>query len=363
MISIAPEARASIAAHFSLDAAGCHGRLISLFQSLGADYVFDTSFARLIQMCESRAEVLSEGRPKPLLSSDCPGWICYAEKTHAAALPFISTVKSPQQISGVLVKQLLARRRGLEPRQVYHVAVMMCFDKKLEATRADFAPDGVRHVDTVITSAEVLDILERKGISFVSLPVAPYVEQPFFDSPSGHVFRAHSSGSGSQAEDMLVHVARHRFGKESFKRSEIEWKVGRNPDLREAALSIDGREVFRVCVANGFRNIQNIVRRVKGKGCEYDFVEVMACPSGCLNGGGQIRASHDRDAAREKLAQVQATFSGAEGFVEEPEESVTVRFLYDQVVGGQPGSEAARALFHTQYHAVPPMDNGLLIKW
>lgn len=296
---------------------------------------------------------------KTLISSDCPGWICYAEKTHPEVLPWISHVKSPQQICGILVKRLLSARMHVPASSIYHVTVMMCFDKKLEATRSDFISDGVRDVDTVLTSMELLDLMARQKIDFAALPQGAFVTQPFFNQTQPLPVDA---SNGTQAANMLRHVARARYG---IQDPDIVWSVGRNPDIREASLVVDGQTRFKVCVANGFRNLQNIVRRLKSpKGMDADYVEIMACPSGCLNGGGQIRAAPGAP-SKELLARVTSLYKQQQQQSPAQEgRDALLRWVYDEVVGGPPGSEKARAWFHTQYHAVPPMnDNALFIKW
>ncbi|KAK8397886.1 hypothetical protein O3P69_004587 [Scylla paramamosain] len=162
IVSLSPQAILSIAAKYSLGADECAQKLASYFKRLGAHYIFDTNFARSLSLLEAEREFLKrykekDSRPKtlPMLASACPGWVCYAEKTHGSfILPYISTVRSPQQVMGSLVKDLWATQKGLTPDKIYHVTVMPCFDKKLEAAREDFYNEAfsAREVDCVITS-------------------------------------------------------------------------------------------------------------------------------------------------------------------------------------------------------------------
>jgi iron only hydrogenase large subunit-like protein len=151
---------------------------VSLFKTLGVEYVFDTSFSREFSLLESAAEFVARYKnsislPLPMLASACPGWICYAEKTHGDfVLPYISTTKSPQQIMGSIVKNYFSSTIGQKADNIYHCAIMPCYDKKLEASRDDFYNDimKTRDVDCVLTSVEILDILAQKNIDFKALP-------------------------------------------------------------------------------------------------------------------------------------------------------------------------------------------------
>ena len=359
VVSISPESRASFAAHFGLSLAAAHGKLATLFRLLGADRVLDMQLAHRVAVLEARLEFEEhlracerEGRARPLLASSCPGWICFAEKSHPEALPYVSRVRSPQQIMGQIVKKRLAAEAGWEPARVYHACLMMCYDKKLEATRDDFCENGVRHVDTVLASSELLTLLDERRLRFEQLEESA--------DPGGE--RADlcgdSEGSGAQAADLFRHAAWVRHG---VRVEQVPFRAGRNPDVREATLEVDGRVVLKVGVANGFRNIQNLIRKLKTS--DLHFVEVMACPGGCLNGGGQIRAEQaaDREAAKAKLRAVASVFATAAPDREDFREALLP--FYRAFVGGEPGSEAAKALFHTQYHAVPPMESSLAVNW
>ena len=155
-----------------------HQRLTTLFKSLGAHVVLDSSFSRDLSLLESLREFTDRYRAAqtlPILSSACPGWICYAEKTQAKMIPYISRVRSPQQIMGTLVKDFWANQTKVLPSDLYHVAIMPCFDKKLEASRDDFYSEEhqTRDVDTVLTSAEVIDIIKDRNVKFLELPIGP----------------------------------------------------------------------------------------------------------------------------------------------------------------------------------------------
>lgn len=246
---------------------------------------------------------------------------------------------------GQFVKKCFAKRLGLAPESVYHVCVMMCYDKKLEATRQDFTENGVRLVDTVLATSELLTLIKDRGIDFAGLEESG-------DPSETSDLRGNPEGSGAQAADLFRFIAKKRFG---LTVDRVPFKEGRNSDVREAVLEVDGKVVLKVAVANGFRNIQNVVRKLKTS--DVQFVEIMACPGGCLNGGGQIRAENpaDRDAAKRKLHETVSVFATVSPDSEDFE--AALKPFYDEFVGDVPGSEKAKALFHTKYHAVPPMES------
>jgi len=293
IFTLSPQSRASIAAKYNMDLETCTRKLCGLFKKhLSADLVFDSTFSRDFSLRESQKEFVerytSGSRNNfPILSSSCPGFICYAEKTHGTfVLPFISNVKSPQQVMGTLVKDYLCKKLDKTPDSIYHVAVMPCFDKKLEASRNDFYNEfhKTRDVDCVLSTIEIEQILEEKHLRLEEIEDAALDN---FDSEAPAVLYTHSGGgSGGFLEHVLYYSAKKLF---DFDLKEIQYETLRNQDFKEVNLKIGDEVKLRFAVAYGFRNIQNIVQKIKKGNCSYDFVEIMACPSGCLNGGGQLR--------------------------------------------------------------------------
>eukprot|EP00794_Sanderia_malayensis_P015037 gene15037-16590_t len=366
VVSIAPQVRASIAAKFDLNAQQTAEKLTSFFKTLGVHHVFDTTFSRDFSLIESQREFVQRFKESqtgqktvPMLASACPGWICYAEKTHGSfILPYISTVKSPQQIMGSLLKSYLSKSVGKSPDQIYHVSVMPCYDKKLEASRQDFYDDlfRTRDVDCVLTSMEVEKMFEEKGVVFDQIPNMP-VDMPFSSVDDCGVLMSHwGGGSGGYAENIFKFAAKELFGVEN---AHVEYKTLRNRDLKELKLVIDGQVVLNFALAYGFRNIQNLVQKLKRGKSQYHFVEIMACPSGCLNGGGQLRASSTEE-AKELLVKVKDIYESVS--CRGTYENRSVIDLYDQWLGGV-DSEQARKMLHTQYHEIEKQSSSLAIKW
>jgi iron only hydrogenase large subunit-like protein len=357
--SVSPQTRASIAATYGVSecvAGYMIEQLLSGPQGLraggkhgnGFEWVLDTNVAReaclvlgveevMASIPDGNARLMSNSSgtnvsppTKPILTSSCPGWICYAEKTHPHILPHLSRLKSPQALMGTLLKTTLSRKLGISPDRIWHVAVMPCFDKKLEASREELTDvywgqqsgqkRGVRDVDCVITSKEILMLAATRGINFAALPHEPLsaTHLESFPDPKLRQFlfpqgRRHKSNgkpvagtSGGNLYYILEHFSSQHLG------SSIQVARGRNSDVVEYTVtSSSGEPILRAAKYYGFRNIQNLVRRLKpakssrmpgGRpmgsarklggtqtGTEYAYVEVMACPGGCTNGGGQIK--------------------------------------------------------------------------
>ncbi|KAL9055323.1 MAG: hypothetical protein Q9162_003630 [Coniocarpon cinnabarinum] len=362
--SVSPQARASLAATYGISSreAGCLiEQLLCGAQGLraggthgsGFNWCIDTNRLRDLALWGTAKEALDAAQndmersdhdrhpqPKrPILASSCPGWICYAEKTHPHVLPHLSRLKSPQGLTGTLVKSVLARRYGIHPSQVWHVAVMPCFDKKLEASREELTNtywegdcrgnmngtrvdgqtkhEGVRDVDCVITARELLMLAQARNIRFPGLPLK-HVRTEAFPDPlldsflfprlrrSSQAQERDAGPSGGYSYQILGHLQLRHPG------SHIKSQRGRNPDVIEYTLvAADGTIVARTARYYGFQNIQNLVQKLqppkpskllggatrqpRGKGggtgglSQYLYVEVMACPGGCTNGGGQVK--------------------------------------------------------------------------
>ncbi|OAX42262.1 iron hydrogenase [Rhizopogon vinicolor AM-OR11-026] len=321
VLSIAPQSLASLAASISSSS----GSPVSLLQILrrvrafstrilGFEHVYDTTFARHLALLEHTQEFLErkKGEGKlPMLASACPGWICYAEKAHSEMLPFIARTKSPQQVMGTVVKSWFGSRWGAQPDQIYHVSVMPCYDKKLEASRQDFYNDiySTRDVDCVITTGELELIMREKGWD-LSKPVENE-STPDFDAEIPELLSHPGTSSGSYLQSLINSITASHPSP-----VDLAVKFIRTSDYEEFTLRAQdtGEVLFKGAKCYGFRNLQNVVRKVgreagvqvgrgaagrmvgmraKKRGGEdekgYDYVEVMACPGGCVNGGGQLK--------------------------------------------------------------------------
>ncbi|KAH7913152.1 iron hydrogenase [Hygrophoropsis aurantiaca] len=325
VLSIAPQSVASLVASVSCSSSSQVTpkqilRRVQAFctQVLGFEHVYDTTFARHIALLEHAQEFFERkrgGGRLPMLASACPGWICYAEKAHSEMLPFIARTKSPQQVMGSLVKSWLGNAWARSPDQIYHVSVMPCYDKKLEASRQDFYNEiySTRDVDCVITTGELELMMREKGWD-LSVPVNGEDILDHGSSPLPELLCHPGSSSGSYLHSIIAAISQA-----SAEPVELTVKAIRSSDYEEYTLRkrTTGELLFKGAKCYGFRNLQNVVRKVgreagvqvgrgaagrmvgirarvkKGAGDDgdkgYDYVEVMACPGGCVNGGGQLK--------------------------------------------------------------------------
>ncbi|XP_058953510.2 probable cytosolic Fe-S cluster assembly factor v1g210509 [Pocillopora verrucosa] len=366
VVSVSPQSRASVAAKFRLNITETAKKLTAFLKNLGVHHVFDTTFSRDFSLTESQQEFVQrlkaqqsgEKESVPMLASACPGWVCYAEKTHGSyILPFVSTTKSPQQIMGSLIKDHYGKSMGKKPDDIYHVTIMPCFDKKLEASREDFYNDiyRTRDVDCVISTIELEKMFEEKNVNFAELENAEL--DSLFSSIDQEELVGHSGGgSGGFLEHIFIYAAKELYGQTV---ENITYKTLRNRDFKEVTLQVDGKEVLKFAAAYGFRNIQNLVQKIKRGKSPYHFVEVMACPAGCLNGGGQIRPG-DGETSKELISRLEELYNSLRS--RKPSENPAVEDLYREWLGGQ-SSQKVKEMLHTNYHEVEKLNTALNIKW
>ncbi|CAO3646738.1 unnamed protein product [Mucor fragilis] len=431
VISISPQSRASLAAKYQLTPLQVHHRLVYFFKHfLGAHHVFDTAFTQDLSLVESAREFVDrfkrymqnggealeaamqqadkekqaqaeEGKPKvrarrarankssesaapvnkdlPMLASSCPGWVCYAEKTHGEVLPYITAAKSPQQMMGSLVKDYFAKKSGLTPDQIYHVSIMPCYDKKLEASRPDFFLEqyNTREVDCVLTTSEIDKMLIEQNLDFRQMTESP-IDDMFNKvgiDPATQietVYGVSGSSSGGGLEYIFATAARELFNMHNVPNDPLNIasanvivKTGKNADVKEYSLvAEDGRILLRFATAYGFRNIQNVVRKIKSGNANYHYIEVMACPGGCANGGGQLPAAVETQQvvnAKDWVGHVENIYRSSQGV--KPEDNEIIKALYNEWIVDA-SSERAHQLLRTQYHAVTQnLGNPLATKW
>lgn len=336
---------------------------------------------QLVDLC-AMAGVPLPGAPAavaalPVLASACPGWVCYAEKTHPAALRHVSRVKSPQALAGEIIKSpATASAAAVDCSRVYHATLMPCFDKKLEASRRDMysekgGEEGVKLVDCVITPEEVGALLQERGfgsLADVPLPPAAAAAASPGGSPwnvlawgggvtGGAVTETDAAGSGGYAAAVLRHAVWELLGMRLEGR--LPWVEGRNADLQSVAVTVDGTRIVSVATAYGFRNIQTAVTRMKTGKCTWDYVEAMACGGGCPNGGGQLRV---------RPSTVE------DGSVEKPtpaQQRARVADVSTLMASRAPLAGAAAAAAHaavagretTAYHAMPTAGTSGAVAW
>lgn len=374
VISLQLQPIVSLAEKFDLSVDEMAKKLSAFFRSQGADFVFDLKAAEDISVLEQQKEFVQRFREcvddktirnkrLPILTSACPGWVCYAEKSHGNwILPFISRVKSAQQIMGSFVKEKLSAKMNVAPETICHVTLMPCFDKKLEASRPDFTNQttGDRDVDLVVTAVEIEQMLTEQNVDLASISEFPLDNISLDenrDNSDPKLYRNIGSGSGGYSESVFIHAAKEIFGENI---SEVQYTTVKNSDFLETKLERNGETLLHFAIANGFRNIQNTVQKMKRKRCQYDFVEIMACPSGCLNGGAQVKTDPKEISSKDSVAKLEKTFQTLECKL--PEDNSEVKVMYSDWLAGK-DSDKAEHLLYTDYHEVQKDTNSLVIKW
>lgn len=376
VVSLSPQSRTSLAVHFNISPLQAFRKLTTFFKLLGVKAIFDTSCSRDITLIESCNEFVERYKQSqsaggkesnsriPMISSACPGWICYAEKTLGSyILPFISSVKSPQQIIGAVIKNFVYQKLDIRPEEIYHVTVMPCYDKKLEASRDDFKfnvdGDGeeIKEVDSVLTTREILELIQSKAIDFKALEESSLDKLLTNIDDEEHLYGVPGS-SGGYAETVFRFAAKILFGREVD--NPLKFIIIKNSDFQEVSLEVEGKTVLKFALCYGFRNLQNVVRKIKMGKCDYHFLEIMACPSGCLNGGGQIKPNPGQSG--KELIQMLEKAHMENVLVANPSENPIIKRLYEEWLG-YPGSEKAKRYLHTEYHPIVKSITSQLQNW
>lgn len=282
---VAPAVRATIGEEFGLKiGTNCTGKLATALHRLGFDKVYDLNFAADLTIMEEANEFLERlknGVKGPLLTSCSPGWINYIELNYPELLSHVSTCKSPQQMMGAVIKSYYAKKNNLDPKDIFTVSFIPCTAKKGEILRPEMEVDGIRDVDCALTTRELVDLIKRSGIFFDRLPDEEFNKDLIGENSGAGVIFGVTGG----VMEAAVRTAYYTLtGKEL---DGIVFKKARGMEGRkEASLTINGK-VINLLVISGMKNAKILLEEIKNGTCKYDFVEVMGCPGGCINGGGQ----------------------------------------------------------------------------
>jgi NADH-quinone oxidoreductase subunit G len=284
VVQAAPSIRVALGEELGLPVGALvTGKMYAALRRLGFDAVFDTNFAADLTIMEESAELvrrITEGGVLPQFTSCCPGWVKYAEHFYPDLLPNISTCKSPQQMFGALQKTYYARQNRINPEDIVSVSIMPCTAKKFEAQRPEMNSSGFRDVDYVLTTRELARMLKETGIDFTGLPdqtpdrmLSLYTGAATIFGATGGVMEAalrtaYKLVTGTELTDLNIQPVRGLKG------------------LKEAAVDINGKKV-KVAVSNGIANARVLLDQARAGNSPYQFIEIMACPGGCVGGGGQ----------------------------------------------------------------------------
>ncbi len=349
IVQTAPAVRAAIAEEFGnpMGTDG-EGRMVAALRRLGFDGVYDTDIAADLTILEEAHEFIERvqnGGTLPMITSCSPGWIKFCEFNYPDLLDNLSTCKSPQQMFGALAKTWYAKKMNLDPKDIFVVSVMPCTAKKFEKGRDNEAAAGVPDVDVVITTRELARMIKRSGINFNSLPEEKF-DMPLGSSTgAGVIFGA----TGGVMEAALRTAVETLTGEElgSLEFNEVRGTQG----IKEASYKVGDLDV-KVAVASGLANAKEIMDKVRAGEADYHFIEIMACPGGCVNGGGQPiqpASVHNFDDIRAKRASVLYNIDKNMPLRKSHDNPVLKEVYADYFE--KPGSHKAHEAFHTTYVA------------
>lgn len=339
----APSIKATLGEAFGLPVGtNVDGKMVSAIKQLGDVKCFNMDITADLTIMEEANELLQrimQGGTTPMFTSCCPGWVKFAEHYYPELLPNLSTCKSPQEMFSAVLKTYYCEKNNIKPEDLYVVSVIPCTAKKFEITRDELG----HYTDAAITTRELAKMIKEAGIDFANLPDGKY-DTPFGDaSGAGAIF-----GATGGVMEAALRTAAYVLGGEG---APLEFKEVRGTrGIKEAEYSIGGSTV-KVAVANGLGNARKVIEQIKSGEKQYTFVEIMACPGGCINGGGQPYV-HDeiRNSIDLKAVRAQALYdSDSANKYRCSHETPAVKALYDEFFG-KPLSHKAHELLHTTYH-------------
>ena len=347
VVQAAPAVRATLGECFDMPiGTDVTGKLFAALRRLGFDKVFDTNFGADITIMEEANELLDRiknGGVLPMVTSCSPGWIKYCEHYYPTELAHLSTCKSPQQMQGAVIKTYYAEKNGIDPKDIVSVSVMPCTAKKFECGRDDESASGYADVDIVLTTRELGRMIKSAGIKFTSLPD----EEP--DAPLGRGTGAAVifGTTGGVMEAALRTAAEAITGKEleNVEFTEVRGMEG----VKEATYKLGDMDV-KVAVASGTKNAKIIMDKIKDGTADYTFVEIMGCPGGCINGGGQpVQPASVRNFVDYKTLRANALYENDKSRPHrKSHENEDVQEVYREFLG-EPNSHKAHEILHTSY--------------
>lgn len=318
------------------------GILVAALKRIGFNKVFDTSFASDLYIYEQSAELadrIKNDENLPMFSSCCPGWIKYMEQSHSDMIDYVSTSKSPQQMMGALIKSYFAEKEDLSPNKMFSVSIMPCTAKKFEAQREEMTHKGVSDIDVVLTTRELVKLIHLYGIDVQSLDEEK-ADEPFNIRTSAG--KLHSV-SGGLTESIARTLSYHLNGKEltNLKIAKLRGTKG----IRKASVKI-GKHQVGFAVVNGLKNVNDLIKEIREGKSDVKFIEVMACPGGCVNGGGQVFTKDEK--ALKNRSKVIYDIDDKEA-INVAHKNSTVLQVYNDFIG-EPLSEKSVKFLHTKYN-------------
>lgn len=347
LVQTAPAVRVGLGEEFNMPiGTNVAGKMVTALKRLGFNKVFDTNTGADLTIMEEAAEFVERFKANdnlPMLTSCCPAWVKFIESYYPELLPHLSSCKSPHQMFGAILKTYYAEKEGIDPKKIYTVSVMPCIAKKFERTREEMKEDELYDVDNVITTRELARMIKQANIEFTGL------EDSEFDDPMGEATGAGAIfGTSGGVMEAALRTAQDTLTGESLEKIDFE-QVRGGDGIKRATVNIAGKDI-KVVAASGLANARTILEEIKSGKADYQFIEIMACPGGCVMGGGQpIKSSKVQSEVDVRKLRANAIYTIDEkSTIRKCHESPVMKKLYDEYLE-KPGSHVAHKLLHTQY--------------
>ena len=347
IVQTAPAVRVALGEEFGMPiGTNVVGKMVTALKRLGFDKVFDTNTGADLTIMEEANEFIerfTKNDNLPMITSCSPGWVKFIEMNYPELLPHLSSCKSPHEMFGAILKTYYANREGLDPEKIYVVSVMPCIAKKFERQRPEMKEDNLYDVDNVITTRELARMIKQANIEFEKL------EDSNFDSPIGEASGAGAIfGTTGGVMEAALRTAQDTLTGKDLPKIDFE-QVRGGEGIKRATINIAGKDI-NVVAASGLANARTILEEIKSGKANYQFVEIMACPGGCIMGGGQpIKSSKVRAEVDVRKLRADALYSIDErSIVRKSHENPVMKKLYKDFLE-KPGSEIAERLLHTTY--------------
>ncbi len=346
-VQTAPAVRVALGEEFGMTiGTNVTGKMVSALKRIGFEKVFDTNTGADFTIMEEANEFVqrfTKNDTLPMITSCSPGGVKYIEMNYPELLGHLSSCKSPHEMFGAILKSYYAEKEGIDPEKIYIVSIMPCIAKKFERQREELKNNGYYNVDAVLTTRELARMIQQYHIDFTDL------EESTFDSPMGEATGAAAIfGTTGGVMEAALRTAYETITKEELKNVDFE-EVRGEKGIKKATIDIQGNKI-KVVVAHGLGNAQKILEEIKAGKADYQFVEIMACPGGCVMGGGQPI----KDAKTRATVDVRALRAGALYSIDEKSkirkshENPILKQIYQDYLG-KPGSHKAHELLHTHY--------------
>ena len=347
VVHTAPSIRVTLGEAFGMPVGtNVKGKMVAALRRLGFDKVFDTDFAADLTIMEEANEFLDRvqnGGKLPLITSCSPGWVKFCEYNYPEFIDNLSSCKSPQQMFGAIIKTYYAKKHNIDPKNIVCVGVMPCTAKKFEVSREHEDAAGVPDVDVALTTREISRMITRAGILFNDLPDEEF-DNPLGESTgAGVIFGA----TGGVMEAALRTAVETLTGKEleNLDFTEVRGIEG----IKEATYNVAGMEI-KVAAVSGLGNARKLLDDIKAGKRDYHFIEIMACPGGCINGGGQpVQPARVRNFVNLREERAKAIYEEDKNLpIRKSHENPMIKKLYEEFLG-KPGSHVAHETLHTKY--------------